>query len=99
MDERAARYAWRERPQQKSSDTTLIAYVVRTPKGKIRLQRIGIRLKGRKEDVVAVLPRDDPRYVFENNYKVRQAAHEAVKRSTKFTRYYDSSTRVFYESD
>lgn len=99
MNDRAARYAWKERVGQKYSDTILVAYVMRTPKGKIRLKRIGIRTKDQKEEVVSALPKDDPRYVFENDYKVRKATHETVKRSAKFSRYHDSSARVFYEMD
>lgn len=98
MDDRAARYASKERTERKAPDTILVAYVFRTPKGKIRLQRIGIRMKGRKEEVISVLPGDDPRYVFENDYKVRKATHETVKRSAKFSRFYNSSTRVYYET-
>lgn len=98
MVDRAARYSWKEREKRKFPGTILVAYVARTPKGKIRLQRIGIRMKDKKEEVVSVLPKDDPQYVFEDDYKVRKATHEVVKGSAKFSRFHDSSARVFYES-
>jgi len=75
----------------------LIAYVSRTPKGKIRLRKIGIRFEGQKEELVETLPSDDPRMVFENDYKVRKSAHEIVKRSAKFARFYNASARVSYD--
>jgi hypothetical protein len=102
MSNRASRYASKERDAQskKSSGAPLlIAYVKRTPKGKIRLWRIGIRFQGQKEEKIGDLPADDPRFVFESDYKVRKAAHEVVKRSAKFSRFYDASTRVFYGSE
>ncbi|MDG6905843.1 MAG: hypothetical protein JRN20_08675 [Nitrososphaerota archaeon] len=77
-------------------DAILIAYVVRTPKGKIRLKRIGIRLHEKEEEQVCELPPTDPRYVFENDYKVRKSTHEEVRRSRQFARFWDSSARVIY---
>ena len=44
-------------------------------------------------------PKDDPRYVFESDYKVRKSAHELVKKSAKFGRFYDASARVFYDKE
>ena len=96
MGDRASRYA-AVRSQKKSGEAILIAYVVRTPKGKIRLKRIAIRLIGQKEEPVCELPPTDPKYVFENDYKVRKTMHDEVKRSGKFTRFQDSSARVIYE--
>ena len=43
------------------------------------------------------LPDDDPRYVFESDYKVRKAAHDLVKKSAKFARYYNASARISYD--
>jgi hypothetical protein len=60
---------------------------------------VGIRFEGQKEEIVTEAPQDDPRYVFENDYKVRKSAHDLVKKSAKFGRFYDSSTRVFYDKD
>ncbi|MGH2639602.1 MAG: hypothetical protein ACRDF4_10040 [Rhabdochlamydiaceae bacterium] len=101
MRDRAARYAPKEYQQEKKRTTgraVLIAYVARTARGKIRLRKIGIRLEGRNEEMICELPVDDPRYVFESDYKVRKAAHDEVKHSAKFSRFYDSSARVFYET-
>ncbi len=93
MSNRAARYA---KPEKKTGGAVLVAYVARTPKGKIRLKRIAIRLHGQKEQPVCELPSEDPRYVFEDLYKVRKATHSEVARSDRFARFRDSSTRVFY---
>jgi hypothetical protein len=97
MKDRAAKYAKKETNSSKRSGPILFAYVDRTPKGKIRLHRIGIRFEGQKEEVVENLPSEDPRYAFENDYKVRKATHDLVKKSAKFARFYDSSTRVSYD--
>jgi hypothetical protein len=75
----------------------LIAYVARTPKGKIRLHKIGIRFENDKEEQVEKLPADDPRFVFDNDYKVRKSTHDIVKKSAKFARFYDASARVSYD--
>ena len=100
MSDRAARYAAKKHlTNKKSVGPLLVAYVGRTPKGKIRLRRIGIRFQGQKEEIVSQVPQDDPRYVFESDYKVRKSAHDLVKRSAKFGRFYDASTRVFYDRD
>ena len=96
MGDRAARYA-PAKTEKKSSEAVLVAYVVRTPKGKIRLKRIGIRLHGQREQQISELPPTDPRYVFENDYKVRKATHEVIKRSAQFSRFHDSSARVVYD--
>ena len=99
MSDRASRFARKKQQQSKGTKTTnpiLVAYVGRTPKGKIRLKRIGIRFQGAREEIVSEVPADDARYAFENDYKVRKATHELVKKSPKFSRYYDSSARVFY---
>lgn len=97
MKDRASRYA--SRPEKRTVGAILVAYVIRTPKGKIRLKRVAIRLQGQDEESVCVLPPTDPKYVFENDYKVRKAAHEEVKRSGKFTRFQDSSARVVYDAN
>ena len=94
MDNRAARYS---RPSEKDSAAVLVAYVIRTPKGKIRLRKIGIRIRGKKELPVSELPPTDPRYVFESDYKVRKAAHDETRRSAQFSRFSNSSARVVYE--
>ena len=96
MRDRAAKYI-SSKSQKKESEAVLVAYVFRTPKGKIRLKRIAIRLRGQKEQPVLELPLTDPRYVFENDYKVRKAAHNETKRSGRFSAFYDSSARVIYE--
>jgi hypothetical protein len=96
MKERAARYL-SSKNQKGESDAILVAYVARTPKGKIRLKRIAIRLRGRKEEPITELPPNDPRYVFESDYKVRKSAHDATRRSGRFSAFYDSSTRVIYD--
>lgn len=93
MDNRAARYS---RTTEKDSAAVLVAYVVRTPKGKIRLRKIAIRIRGKKELRVSELPPTDPRYVFENDYKVRKATHDETRRSAQFSRFSDSSARVVY---
>ena len=94
MDDRASRYS---RVLARDSPAVLVAYVVRTPKGKIRLRKIGIRIRGKKEFQVSELPLTDPRFVFENDYKVRKAAHDETKKSAQFSRFSDSSARVIYE--
>ena len=99
MSERAKRYAAIQKSKAKQNDTLLIAHVKRTPKGKIRLSRIDIRISGGKEQVVTELPPDDPRYVFEDDYKIRKMTHDIVKRSGKFSTFYDCSARVFHDSD
>jgi hypothetical protein len=96
MKDRAAKYS-ASKFDKRRGDAVLVAYVIRTPKGKIRLKRIGIRLQGMKEEPVCELPPTDPKYVFENDYKVRKATHEEMKRSAKFARFYDSSARVLYD--
>jgi hypothetical protein len=99
--DRAKRYYAKEQSEtnKASRSPVLIAYVKRTPKGKIRLHKIGIRFLGQKEESVGEMPPDDPRYVFESDYKVRKAAHDLVKKSAKFGRFYDTTARVFYEHD
>ncbi|MDA4130573.1 MAG: hypothetical protein OK457_07360 [Thaumarchaeota archaeon] len=98
MSDRAARYSSKKYSSGGKSDAPiLVAYVGRTPKGKIRLRRVGIRFRGQKEELVAETPKDDPRFVFENDYKVRKSAHDLVAKSAKFGRFYDASTRVFYD--
>jgi hypothetical protein len=100
MSDRAARYSSKKSTSSKKSrGPILVAYVGRTPKGKIRLRRVGIRFEGQKEELVGEAPPDDPRYVFENDYKVRKSAHDLVKKSAKFGRFYDASTRVFYDKE
>lgn len=94
MGDRASRYS---RTTEKDSPAILVAYVVRTPKGKIRLRKIGIRIRGKKELPVSELPLTDPRYVFENDYKVRKAAHDETRKSAQFSRFSDSTARVIYE--
>jgi hypothetical protein len=99
MKDRAAKYAAMKRASlAKKSGPLLIAYVSRTPTGKVRLRKIGIRFEGQKEEIVADLRLDDPQLALENDYKVRKAAHEIVKRSAKFGRFYDSSTRISYDT-
>lgn len=97
MKDRAKRYAAIQRSKPKGTDALLVAHVKRTPKGKIRLTRVEISIKGEKEQVVTELPPDDPRYVFESDYKVRKTTHDLVKRSGKFSTFYDSSARVHYD--
>ena len=98
MRDRASRYAAKKRASSvRKSGLILIAYVARTPKGKVRLHKIGIRFEGQKEELVLELPPDDPRYSLENDYKVRKSAHDLVKRSAKFARFYDATTRISYD--
>jgi hypothetical protein len=98
MTDRASRYAAKKHSTSpRRSSPLLIAYVAKTPKGKIRLKKIGIRFEDQKEELVDELPPDDPRYVFENDYKVRKAAHDEVKKSAKFARFYDASARISYD--
>lgn len=98
MKDRAAKYSSKKNAATKSPYPLLIAYVARTPKGKIRLRRINIRFENqRDEEIVEELPPDDPRYVFESDYKVRKAAHDVVKKSAKYARFYDASARVSYD--
>ncbi len=98
MTDRASKYAAVKRASsmKPSGAPILIAYVSRTAKGKVRLRRVAIRFQGGKEEVVAPVPQDDARFAFENDYKVRKAAHDLVKKSPKFSRFYDASTRVSY---
>ena len=99
MSARAKRYAAIQKSKSKQNDTLLIAHVKRTPKGKLRLSRIDIRISGGKDQVVTELPADDPRYVFEDDYKIRKMTHDLVKRSGKFSAFYDCSARVYHDSD
>lgn len=96
MTNRASRYT-SKRVSTRTSSPLLIAYVARTPKGKIRLRKIGIRFEGQKEELVQTLPADDPQSVFDNDYKVRKAAHDITKKSAKFARFYDASARISYD--
>ena len=98
MRDRASKYI-SSKNQKEQSEAILVAYVFRTPKGKIRLKRIAIRLRGQKEQPVLELPSTDPRCVFENDYKVRKAAHNEIKKSGRFSAFYDCSTRVVYEEN
>jgi len=97
MRDRASRYAAKRQPSGRRSGPLLIAYVAKTPKGKIRLHQIGIKFEGQKEELIEKLPADDPRYVFETGYKVRKAAHDLVKKSAKFARFYNASARISYD--
>jgi hypothetical protein len=97
MKDRAARFSAKKQSTSKSTNPLLIAYVSKTPKGKIRIRRIGIRFESQKEEVVDSLPPDDPRFVFESDYKVRKSTHDLVKKSAKFARFYDASARVSYD--
>ena len=96
MSDRAAKYSSSKKKTTKRPYPLLIAYVARTPKGKIRLHRIGIKFENQDEEIVEKLPSDDPRYVFENDYKVRKSTHDIVKKSAKFSRFYNASARVSY---
>lgn len=98
MSDRARRYT-SPRPEKKGGNAILVAYVVRTPKGKIRLKRISIRIHGQKEQQVCELPPTDPKYVFESDYKVRKATHEEMKHSAQYSRFQDSSARVIYDEN
>src|ERR1700722_11783135 len=99
MNDRAARYSAKERASSaKKPGPLLIAYVSRTPTGKVRLRKIGIRFEGQEEELVAELRLDDPHLALENDYKVRKAAHDIVKKSAKFGRFYDVSTRILYDA-
>jgi len=99
LNDRAARYSSKTKPKPKSVNPILVAYVAKTPKGKTRLRRVGIRFQGQKEEVVSEVSQDDPRFVFEDDYKVRKATHEVVKKSSKFGRFFDASARVVYEPE
>jgi hypothetical protein len=98
LADRASRYASSDRAKNKSGSAIIIAHVHRTPRGKIRLSSVGVRIGGDQEKDVLRLPLTDPRYVFENDYKVRKAAHALVKASGRFSKFHDSSARVFYDS-
>jgi hypothetical protein len=99
LKDRATRYAGKKDSSTgRNSGPLLIAYVARTPKGKIRLKKIGIRFQDQKEEIVDQLPPDDPRFVFENDYKVRKSAHSIVKKSPQFARFYNASARVSYDT-
>jgi hypothetical protein len=99
MKDRAAKYSAIKRASSaRKPGPLLIAYVSRTQTGKVRLRKIGIRFEGQKEEIVADLRLDDPHLALENDYKVRKAAHEIVKKSAKFGRFYDASTRISYDS-
>jgi len=98
MRDRASRYKARKKDSSaRRMGPLLIAYVARTPKGKIRLRKIAVRFEGEKEELVDELPANDPRYVFESDYKVRKSAHEIVKKSAKFARFYHAGARISYD--
>ncbi len=98
MRDRASRYTSKKRDSSaRKIGPLLIVYVARTPKGKIRLRKIAIRFEDEKEEPVEELPTDDPRYVFESDYKVRKSAHDIVKKSAKFARFYNASARISYD--
>ncbi len=81
-----------------SSDWTIIAHIGKTKKGKIRLRSVGITRKGQDEKLVFEnLPENDPRFVFEDDYGMRKATHEIVRKSGQFSRFYSSSVRIVYE--
>jgi hypothetical protein len=135
---RAVRYARRDRVKRadRSDRALILAHVTRTPKGKIRLRRVGISLVGggkkkkTREAIVASIPHasfssnlfgasitsggdddhsskggsqnitlreDDPRLVFDNDFGVRKAAHEMVKRSARYSRFYNSIVKILYD--
>jgi hypothetical protein len=97
MGDRAARYS-SQKTKVNAGPALIIAHVQRTPKGKIRLVSVGVRISTQDEEEVVGLPLTDPRYVFDNDYKVRKSAHDLVKSSGRFSKFYDSSARVVYDS-
>jgi len=101
--DRASRYARISRAKGEKGPRTelIIAHVTRTPKGKIRLQNVGIVI-GSSKEVSAnneKLSETDPRYVFETNYGVRKMTHNIVRRSGRYSKFYDTIVKVVYDSD
>ena len=45
------------------------------------------------------LSETDPRYVFESNYGVRKLVHDMVKKSGRYSKFYDTIVRVVYDGD
>ncbi|SRR5579875_251703 len=82
-----------------SSDRSamILAHVGKTPKGKLRLRSVGIVVGKKPEDLVDQVPETDPRFVFETSYGVRKASHDIVRKSGKFSRFYDNIVKVVYE--
>jgi len=99
--DRAARYARVSKNLKGPHEAVITAHVRRTPKGKIRLLRVGLSIGSEKEVKVNPdeLPENDPRYVSENNYGVRKIAHDLVKKSGRYSRFYDTIVRVVYDND
>ena len=96
MSDRARRYA--SQKAKSRSPALIIAHVHRTAKGKIRLGSVQIVLPGGKEEVVAEnLPKNDPGLAFEDQYDVRKSAHEIVKKSGRFSKFYDSIVKLVYD--
>jgi len=79
----------------------ITAHVTRTPKGKIRLTRVGITIGDSREVTVhsEKLSDTDPRLAFENNFGVRKEAHDIVKKSGRYSRFYDTMVRVVYDGN
>ncbi len=96
LKSRAARY---RKPEKPRADSVIVAHLGKTPKGKIRLYSISIKRKNEKEEAVSGnLPENDPRYVFDSEYAMRKVAHDIVRSSGRFTRFYDSSVKIVYDS-
>jgi len=101
LTDRAARYARITRAKsskKENRDALILAHVSRTPKGKLRLNSVGIVIGGRgKESIVSGnLPPNDPRYVSESDYAIRKLAHGIVLSSGRFSKFYNSIVKLDY---
>jgi hypothetical protein len=101
MKDRAARYSRlsRTKSQRSLRDTLILAHVGRTPKGKLRLRKVGVVIAGGKEmDVSNELEENDPRFVFESDFGVRKEAHDIVRKSGRYSKFYDTIVKLVYDS-
>jgi hypothetical protein len=101
--DRASRYARISRAKKEKGprDALIIAHVTRTPKRKIRLHHAGIVIGSSKEVPVnnEKLSETEPRYVFESDYGVRKMAHDIVRKSGRYSKFYDTIVKVVYDGD
>ena len=101
--DRASRYARisRAKTEKGPRDALIIAHVTRTPKRKIRLRHVGVVIGDAKEVPVIneKLSETEPRYVFESDYGVRKMAHDIVRRSGRYSRFYDTIVKVVYDGN
>jgi hypothetical protein len=100
MSDRASRYARISRAKggKRKGDSLILAHIRRTPTGRLRLVSVGIVLEGDKESIVAgPFLESDPTYVAVSEYAIRKMAHDIVKSSGRYTKFYDKIVKLVFE--